>query len=50
MSWPWDELGLDGPASLKEVRQAYAKRLKETHPEEDSEGFQRLHEAYQAED
>ena len=48
MSWPWDELGLDGPASLKEVRQAYAKRLKETHPEEDSEGFQRLHEAYQA--
>lgn len=48
MNWPWGELGLDGPASLKEVRQAYAKRLKETHPEEDPEGFQRLHEAYQA--
>lgn len=48
MSWPWGELGLDGPASLKEVRRAYAQRLKETHPEEDPEGFQRLHEAYQA--
>ena len=47
MSWPWGELGLDGPASLEEVRQAYAQRLKQTHPEEDPEGFQRLHEAYQ---
>lgn len=47
MSWPWSELGLDGPASLDEVRHAYAQRLKETHPEEDPEGFQRLHQAYQ---
>lgn len=48
MSWPWSELGLDGPASLDEVRRAYARRVKEVHPEEDPEGFQRLHTAYQA--
>lgn len=47
MSWPWSELGLPGPADLSEVRRAYAERLKVTHPEEDPEGFQRLHEAYQ---
>lgn len=47
MSWPWSELGLDGPASLEEVRRAYAQRVKEVHPEEDPEGFQRLHTAYQ---
>ena len=47
MSWPWSELGLDGPASLEEVRRAYAQRVKQVHPEEDPEGFQRLHAAYQ---
>ncbi len=47
MNWPWSELGLSGPGDLAEVRRAYAERLKTTHPEEDPEGFQRLHEAYQ---
>ena len=47
MSWPWGELGLPGPAGLPEIRGAYAQRLKNTHPEEDPEGFQRLHTAYQ---
>lgn len=47
MSWPWSELGLSGPADLAEVRRAYAERLKTTHPEENPEGFQRLHKAYQ---
>lgn len=47
MSWPWSELGLPGPAELSEIRSAYARRLKTTHPEEDPEGFQRLHAAYQ---
>ena len=46
MSWPWSELGLPGPADLAQIRHAYAQRLKETHPEEDPEGFQRLHGAY----
>ena len=46
MSWPWSELGLSGPANLAQIRHAYAQRLKETHPEEDPEGFQRLHGAY----
>ena len=46
MSWPWSELGLEGPAGLEEVKHAYAQRLKTTHPEEDPEGFQRLHSAY----
>lgn len=47
MNWPWNELGLPGPSDLAAVRRAYAERLKTTHPEEDPEGFQRLHEAYQ---
>ena len=47
MSWPWDALGLSGPADLHSIRRAYAQRLKTAHPEEDPEGFQRLHAAYQ---
>ena len=47
MSWPWSQLGLPGPSGLSEVRHAYAEKLKTTHPEEDPEGFQRLHSAYQ---
>lgn len=47
MNWPWSELGLEGPADLETIKHAYAQRLKTTHPEEDPEGFQRLHEAYQ---
>lgn len=47
MSWPWDELGLPGPAGLPDIRSAYAQKLKTAHPEEDPEGFQRLHAAYQ---
>ena len=47
MSWPWSELGLPGPSDLSAVRHAYAQRLKTTHPEEDPEGFQRLHSAFQ---
>ena len=45
MSWPWNQLGLPGPAGLPEIRHAYAEKLKTTHPEDDPEGFQRLHSA-----
>ena len=47
MNWPWSELGLPGPCGPDEVKHAYAQCLKTTHPEEDPEGFQRLHDAYQ---
>ena len=47
MSWPWSQLGLSGPADLPQIRRAYAEKLKTTHPEDDPEGFQRLHSAYQ---
>lgn len=47
MSWPWSQLGLPGPANLSQIRRAYAEKLKTAHPEEDPEGFQRLHAAYQ---
>lgn len=45
---PWDILGLSSDASPPEIKQAYARLVKNAHPEEDPEGFQRLHEAYTA--
>ena len=47
MSWPWSELGLEGPSGSGEVKRAYAQRVKTVHPEEDPEGFLRLRKAYQ---
>ncbi len=47
-NWPWEELGLPGPVELPAIRRAYAERLKGARPEENPEGFQRLHSAYQA--
>lgn len=46
MSWPWSELGLDGPCDAGQVKRAYALRVKTVHPEEDPEGFQQLYAAY----
>lgn len=43
----WDELGLAPGSTLREVKLAYAKRLKQVHPEDDPAGFQRLREAYE---
>ena len=44
----WEILGIPETEDLDTIRRAYAKKLKEVHPEEDPEGFQRLHAAYQA--
>ena len=43
----WEILGIPETEDLDAIRQAYTKKLKEVHPEEDPEGFQRLHAAYQ---
>lgn len=45
---PFAYLGLDADADEREVRRAYAKRLKTTRPDDDPVAFQRLHEAYAA--
>lgn len=46
MSSPWEILGLPGPTGdRKEIKRAYAAKLKVTRPEEDPEGFMALREA-----
>lgn len=44
---PFDLLGVPGDADEPTIKRAYARRLKLTRPDDDPEGFQRLHEAYQ---
>jgi hypothetical protein len=48
MHWALRRLGLDAGADERAVKRAYAARLKTTRPDTDPEGFQALHEAYQA--
>ena len=45
---PFDYLGLPRSADAREIKRAYARLLKQTRPDEDPVGFQRLNEAYQA--
>lgn len=46
---PWTTLGLDPEgASERDVKRAYAKRLRVCRPDQDPEGFRKLHDAYQA--
>ena len=44
--WALDVLGLTDDADEREIRRAYARRLKLTRPDEDPQGFQHLHDAY----
>src|SRR5690554_567882 len=44
--WPWSELGIEPTDDTRAVKRAYAKLLKQTRPDENPEGFQRLHAAY----
>lgn len=44
----WKTLDLEpGDATEKDVKRAYARRLKKCRPDQDPEGFRLLHEAYQ---
>lgn len=42
----WDILGIDSSADKKKIKIAYSKLLKTCRPDDDPEGFQRLHSAY----
>jgi hypothetical protein len=44
----WQALGISPTREIGDIRRAYAARLKECHPEENPEGFQRLRAAYEA--
>ena len=43
----WSVLELEPTQDVSAIKRAYAGKARECHPEEDPEGFQRLHEAYQ---
>ncbi|SED10716.1 Sel1 repeat-containing protein [Rhizobiales bacterium GAS188] len=48
MAWPWEALGIARTSDRGAIRRAYASRLKQTRPDEDTEGFVRLRAAYEA--
>lgn len=48
MSNPWRTLGVPRNADRRDVRRAYAAKLRQNHPDDDPEGFIRLREAYDA--
>ncbi|HEY0925644.1 J domain-containing protein [Brevundimonas sp.] len=43
----WSIIGLEPTNDEREIRRAYARRLKEVHPEDDPAGFQALRDAYE---
>lgn len=44
---PWHILGIEPTQDQREIKKAYARRLKVTRPEEDPQGFQRLRDAFE---
>ena len=44
----WTTLGLEATKDVSAIKRAYAERAKTCHPEEDSDGFMKLRQAYQA--
>lgn len=47
MTRPFDVLGIAADADERTIKQAYARLLRQTRPDEDPAGFQRINEAYQ---
>ncbi|WP_172197418.1 J domain-containing protein [Saccharibacillus qingshengii] len=43
----WSMLGIEPTSEIKAIKRAYARRLKECHPEENPEGFQRIRQSYE---
>ncbi|WP_046226772.1 tetratricopeptide repeat protein [Paenibacillus dauci] len=42
----WMQLGIEKTNDIRVIKKAYARLLKQTHPEDDPEGYQRLRETY----
>lgn len=47
MNWAFSLLGVSSDTDVAGVKKAYARLLRSTRPDEDADGFQRLHAAYQ---